>query len=501
MEFSHEQQVAFEAYKQGKNVFITGPGGTGKSHLIREIVKHAKVRKKKYAVTAMTGRAAQMLKCYAKTIHSWGHISPTFTDEKDLIHSIYYTLYKRNVWRRVQLLIVDEVSMMSCWFFEALNKVAQYARGKGEYFGGIQLVFCGDFCQLPPVYKPHTDDNPDVRKGQFCFESDIWEDVFDKHIELKTMFRQKDVDFIKLLNNARMGYDRLTEDNIKMLESRVNVVCEDEYYKPVKLFPTNRKVRVYNLMELEELDGETREYCNKIEYTKPPTRKTAASKKACNDEVNKLIKNSLIEQKLCLKVGCQVMCTVNLNQQEGIVNGSIGCVLGFTEDKPRVRFDNGKVLLMEPFTYESERVAGLVIKQLPLVLAWAITIHKSQGASLYSAEMDLGSDVFESGQSYVALSRVRRLSGVYLIGLNVKRIKTDPRVVEYYDSLKVIQEDGSYSYFEEDEEEEEEEAVKTDEENSIEDYPLDSEEDNIIVTSKKVQTSISSYFTSSKSSP
>lgn len=448
MSLSKTQQVAFNAYKKGENVFITGAGGTGKSHLIRRIAHDAIMCGKKFAVTAMTGRAAKLIGYRARTIHSWGHISPRHINRKDVLHSIINSKYNSKDWKKVELLIVDEVSMMSQWFFDTLNCVAQLVRKDNRPFGGIQVIFCGDFFQLPPVCKP-VELRKSKTKGEYCFNSKYWYETFDKHIILKTSYRQKDDTFISLLNNARTG--ELTAENIEMLKSRVGLEYDSERLRPIRLYPKNYKVQKYNLSILNTIETEEHEFPMKIGV--PKLGKTYKDE-TIYMHARKIIDSSMIEETLVLKKGCQVMCTFNIDQSNGIVNGSIGYVVEIMENSLKIEFDNGNEVVMKRKTYESDTLKGLTVEQYPLVLAWAISIHKAQGASLSYAEIDLGDDVFEFGQSYVALSRLRSLEGLYISKLNVKLIKPDSRVLEYYEELEVIQEDGSYSYFENDDEEE-----------------------------------------------
>jgi ATP-dependent DNA helicase PIF1 len=205
--FSPEQTNAFDLYQQGKNIFLTGPGGTGKSFLIKAMVEEAKTTGKACHVCALTGCAAVLLDCKATTIHSWSGIGMMNSDDDTIVRRISQKKELKGHWKGIDVLIVDEVSMMSKRMFELLNKIAKRIRGKDTPFGGIQVIFVGDFFQLPPI-----------EKDGFCFESDHWFEVFpkDQHLELKTFFRQSDPVYIDILMKVRKG--KLDKESIEMLE-------------------------------------------------------------------------------------------------------------------------------------------------------------------------------------------------------------------------------------------------------------------------------------------
>ena len=439
--FSPEQQLAFDKYVSGENIFITGPGGSGKSYLIKKIASHARQNGKKIAICAMTGCAAILLNCGAKTMHSWSGIGLARGDENIIVTRIITNKFKRNFWKYTDVLVLDEVSMLSSKLFNLLDLIGQRVRKSPLPFGGIQLVFCGDFFQLPPI---GSDDEPESK--QFCFESKLWNNTFENskgennQIQLTTIFRQKDEIFAKILNQIRVGRLTKTPYNTLMeyVGRKVDPSCK---IKPTILFPTRRAVEEINRTEMTKLTSDVKEFsCKRVELIDEEDKKEIivkkeASEKQKESEEKYLVTNGLFEKTLKLREGAQVMCIANVDMENGIYNGSQGIVIGFTpENNPIVRFVNGVERAMGPHTWLSENVAGLGVSQIPLILAWAITIHKSQGSTLDMAEIDIGNGIFECGQSYVALSRVRDLSGLYLSAFNPQKIKVNKKVKEYYES-------------------------------------------------------------------
>lgn len=388
MQFSSEQQRAFDTYISGQNLFLTGPGGTGKSKWIQTVFSHCS---KKIQVCAMTGCAALLLECNAKTVHSWAGIG--LGDASKAISN----KFARDRWRSTDVLIIDEISMMSDTLFELLDTVGKTIRKSTKPFGGIQLLFCGDFYQLPPI------------DAKFCFEHVRWNSTFPTTIQLTVLFRQKNETYQSILGEIRGG--TLSTQNHQLLKDRIvpGNGC-------TRLVPTRAKADKINATEYGSLDTEEHVY----------TMKTTSSKNTM--EVDYLKKNVRCDEKIKLKIGTKVMCIVNIDDQ--LCNGSQGVIIGFGEF-PIIQFKHGSVQ-MRPHCWTSDTAS---ISQLPLIYAWAITIHKAQGMTLQEAEIDLGNDVFECGQTYVALSRVVDLSGLYLSGFNIHKIKLHPKVVEFYKSI------------------------------------------------------------------
>lgn len=440
MELSQEQQLAFNKYVEGNNIFITGPGGTGKSALIKMIYIHAYSHFKDIHVTALTGCAAVLLNCKAKTLHSWAGIGLGNGSIDQLITKIKKNKFAKSLWKCTDILVVDEVSMLSLKLFTILNEIGKSIRGNQKPFGGIQLVFSGDFFQLPPV-----GDKDELDTQRFCFESDDWNSIFrrDCQIQLVKIFRQTDEIYSSILNQIREGrIKRKSNDLLLQYVGRTlnkNLVAE-----PTKLFPTRNKVENINNIKMTALSGEAKnfsiKYVTDLEMTKSERiLRSDFSEKDIQIELDFLAGNLICDKELILKIGSQVMCVVNIQTETGleVCNGSQGIVTSFCEftNLPQVKFNNGITRVMERHVWVSDKIPGIGVSQVPLILAWALTIHKSQGATMDAAEIDVGSCVFECGQTYVALSRVKSLEGLYLTSFDASRIRINKKVKEFYESL------------------------------------------------------------------
>jgi ATP-dependent DNA helicase PIF1 len=447
MEFSSEQQIAFNKYIQGQNIFITGPGGTGKSALIKHIKRNADARCKIIQVCALTGCASVLLECKAKTLHSWSGIGLGKGSIEQLIKKVQKNKHYKALWKETDILVVDEVSMMSLKLFETLDAIGKSVRKDRRPFGGLQLVFSGDFYQLPPV---GDKDDPDTSK--FCFESEFWFTTFSRqnHIQLQKIFRQNDPIYQNILNQVREG--RLKRSTNDILLSQVNKPTDETLtIKPTKLFPTRNKVDSINTSEMDKLEGEEKEF--KIKYhgdlemtAKERLQRTQVTPEQIKTELQYLKANLRCDEIIKLKVGSQVMCIVNTELANGemLCNGSQGIVTRFSQEgSPVIRFsrstnDSSFELATNYHIWPSETIPGVGVSQLPLILAWALTIHKAQGATLDVAEIDAGSNIFECGQTYVALSRVKSLEGLYLTSYDAKKIRINKKVQEFYTGLNEV---------------------------------------------------------------
>ena len=430
------QRAAFDAVVAGKSVFITGPGGTGKSFLLQTLhEKYPIYTGKKLAITALTGCAAVLIGPFAKTLHSWAGIGLGRGDMDLLAQTIAKDKRKGPRWRKTHCLVIDEVSMMTPSLVELLDKVGKLARKCDKPFGGLQVVFVGDFYQLPPVSREVT---------AFAFESPLWLTIVQQTYFLTDIMRQKDPVFQKILNEARVG--DLSQESYEILEGRKTMEWKQREIKPTLLFTRNADVNTINETQLKKLPGEERVF--------EPTTEVPAGMGADVAQMltEKLDKDAPYETKLRLKEGAQVMLLRQIFQEQpdekdrgkivkspihGLVNGSRGIVKEFAADgNPVVKFMNGRTILVRPETWAAdEEEDSLKRSQIPLRLAYALTIHKAQGASLDSVIIDVGTNTFESGQAYVALSRVRSLDSLFIYEISKAAFRAHSVVKKFYAGL------------------------------------------------------------------
>jgi ATP-dependent exoDNAse (exonuclease V) alpha subunit len=407
-----EQKGALDAVKRGKNIFLTGAGGTGKSYTIKIIVDWARESGIVTAVTAMTGCAALLLSdegLQARTLHSWASIGLGEESSEELASKIMKRSKAKIAWQETQLLIIDEVSMMSPELLEKLNFIALRVRKNP-----IQLVLAGDFCQLPPI------------NAAFAFETPVWTTLVQETHTLTQIVRQSDPVFQQILTEARLG--ALTPESIKILESRRDLDWSSLEIKPTLIYSRNADVNRINRANMDAIEGDVKTFKTQNAF------KGSAHKVSITPELqsllDKLDKDGPYEPVLDLKVGAQVMLIRNLAETD-LVNGSRGIVTGYSgSGLPMVQFKTGPPMLIK--REEWMLPEGVGRSQIPLRIAYAITVHKSQGMSLDSALIDIGSSVFEYGQAYVALSRVRSLEGLYIHRLQSKAVVCHPKVKAFY---------------------------------------------------------------------
>lgn len=429
-QLNKEQRYAFEKVEEGKSIFLTGPGGTGKSFLLKALYELIPDRTGKHvAITALTGCAALLIGKFAKTLHSWAGIGLGREPANVLAATIKRSSKALRRWLGTDVLIIDEVSMMTPDLLEKLDAVAKVVRRNRSPMGGLQVVFVGDFYQLPPVSKDKEKDT------EFVFESPIWNEIVQESVYLTEIIRQKDPVFHTILMEARAGC--LSEQSLEILRRRTNQPWQDLQVRPTLLFTRRVEVDMVNERNLKALPAERRLFKAEtvfapIEGTKGLTSESPDVKRI----VEKMDKEGPYMGELILAKGAQVMLLTNLDFDQGLVNGSRGVVVGFEPNgTPLVQFRHGEPVPIPAASWESSEMEGLFRKQIPLKLAYAITIHKAQGATLDCALIDIGTSTFECGQAYVALSRVKDLDSLYIWDVEPTAFRAHPKVLGFYRHL------------------------------------------------------------------
>jgi len=452
--YSLEQQICFDKYIKGENLFITGPGGTGKSFLIKNIVNDAEEKKKIIKVCALTGCAAILLQCKATTLHMFSGIGIANKKNSEIVEELFTKKrHKLKNWKGLEILIIDEVSMMSLKILLLLDLIARKFYKKNIPFGGVQVIFTGDFYQLSPVCSNCCD--KEKEDSMYCFEHELWNQLFTKEnqIVLKTIFRQNDEKLLKVLKYVRKG--QITPSTKAVLASRIFDSQELDLIKKEKvltiLSPIKRDVEHINAKEYLKLASMDKEIVYELAYVDLNAKNNDRASDIFSDNMLALLlksnehlkrdydflaANILAEKTLRLKIGTQVMCIVNLTLcgELQIANGSQGIIVGFNEHNlPYVKFNNSKDhILIDYYIWKSETNKSVGLSQIPLIYSWAITIHKAQGLTLENAIIDIGSNIFAYGQTYVALSRLKSLEGLYLTSFDYSKIRCNPTVKEFY---------------------------------------------------------------------
>jgi ATP-dependent DNA helicase PIF1 len=425
---NYKQTYALDQMKVGKNIFLTGPGGVGKTLLIKTFADWVKtkkfpLKKNPVAITSTTGASALLLE--GTTLHSFAGIGLGKGTVEEMFEKISGKFFQKRRWMQTKVLIIDEISMLDPEILTKVEHIARLIKRNEKVFGGIQVILSGDFCQLPPV-----------KISQFCFEADIWNKIVDESIYLKVIVRQDNVQFQKCLNEIRIG--ECSEESRKLLESRVGVKLENDLnIKPTLLYSKNIKVDAINEKHLNDLlDSGAENYV--LQFEKEIVGATEETFKPYLYPIaEKLVSDTPAEQEIHLAVGSQVMLTVNMPKL-GIMNGSRGVIDHFVNRVPYVRFLDGRIFPIGQHTWELDLTGEIKIhvKQIPLRLSDSITMHKSQGQTIDYVRTSIDKDIFEYGQAYTTLSRCRNLDGLTLDKFEVEVIKCNPKVKEFYIKLE-----------------------------------------------------------------
>lgn len=399
------QAQALSALKTGANVFLTGEPGAGKTYVLNSYISWLEAAGLSVAITASTGIAATHIG--GMTIHSWSGIGVRDTLTR---YDLDQLLQKERLVKRfhkAQVLVIDEISMLDGTVLDMVDVILKTARQSSEPFGGVQVVLVGDFFQLPPITK-----NGGVMR--YAFASRAWEAARPLVCYLSEQWRHEDELLAGLLGAIRRG--EVEEEHYTLLSEQTDITYEGVV--PTRLYTHNADVDAVNLEQLRALPGYGRTFSMVGKGSKPL--------------VESLMRNCLSPEALVLKEDAMVMCTKN-NFEAGYVNGTLGRVTGFDADDgfPVIETADGRQVTVRPTSWEvlDEGRVLAAISQVPLRLAWAITVHKSQGMSLDAMEVDL-TRAFVYGQGYVALSRVRTLAGLKVLGVGPQALGVDPRVIE-----------------------------------------------------------------------
>lgn len=406
-QITEEQSKVLNAVLSGKNVFFTGSAGTGKSFLLKKII--AALPPDVTMATASTGVAA----CHIGgiTLHQFAGIG-LGTANLDRCFQMASRNSAAISWRKTKHLIIDEISMVDGDYFDKIEAVARHIRRNERPFGGIQLILCGDFFQLPPVSKEN--------KAKFCFQSNAWKKCVHFNYELQTVHRQTDPEFIKILNNIRIG--RVTDDTAEKLKATAKQKIESNGILATRLCSHVNEAEEINQFQLDELKDESKTYM------------AQDSDSAMTATLNQQL---AVPDKLVLKIGAQVMLLKNINVANGLVNGARGVVIKFVENIPVVQFKSGVQYHAKLEKWNLKTSTGSIVHriQVPLKLAWAFSIHKSQGLTLDCVEMCLAR-VFDAGQSYVALSRAQSLQSLRVLDFNKQQVWAHSDVLLFYKKFR-----------------------------------------------------------------
>lgn len=418
---NYEQESALNNFKAGKNIFLTGPAGTGKSVTLSKIREYCNLAKIELGITATTGTAAFLIN--GKTVHSYLGIGLATESAEYIYNHVKHKLsHIPKKLRKIKALIIDEISMLDANLLDKISEYLKLVCKNDKPFGGIQVVLTGDFCQLAPV------------SGEYAFKSYVWSELNLKTIYLTKLIRQDgDLKFQKILSDARYGYS--SAESYKILSSLSTT--EFGEIKPTILYPRNFDVDKINKLESEKLiNSGAKNESYKVEY--PISRS--------KDKSARWAKSLDIPETVSFCVGDQVVVTANIDQDSGIVNGTRGIIIDVNPIFVTIRKTNDVKIEIRYHETTNTEDTDLKLRFMPLKLAYALSIHKSQGMTLDAIEVDIGPKIFAAGQAYTALSRAQNLNSVKVKSIAQKSFIIDPEVLKFYKKIEKDIEESNNKY-------------------------------------------------------
>jgi len=395
---NNKQKEAFDVVKRGSNLFLTGSAGTGKSYTLKTIIKYFESKNITYGLTALTGCAAVLIN--GQTIHSYLYLGIS-RDLNAIYNNILKFKKKLMELKKLQVLIIDEISMMDDGLFELIHNLLMMIKNNDKPFGGIQLILVGDFYQLPPVI------------GDFCFNSPIWNELKLQTVILTELIRQKDDNLLqKILEEIRNG--KPSDETFEILTNLKNTKFNNNEIKPTRLYPVNKNVDKINNYEFNKLLKKN--------------NNESVSYKAYSNKLNEKID----DYNITLTLNAQIMVIRNISIDDKLFNGTRGVVIELLEKSVIIKDIHNNTHTINYYTDTNSNNKNLLISFMPLKLAYAISIHKSQGASIDLLELDLGEDIFISGQLYTALSRATNINNIRLLDFSKSSFMQNEKIKNFY---------------------------------------------------------------------
>lgn len=429
---SRLETISKAIFYEGRNVYISGIAGSGKSYLLKELYNDATINKKLICeLTSTTGVSA--FNIGGCTIHSWSGIvlpSQLPKDVEEFISRIVTRIkvkkYMYHKWLNINILFIDEISMLGANYIDVLDNVARRVRKNNKPFGGIQVVCSGDVLQLPPV------------NDSFCFDSQTWNELNFKNYILTKAYRFTDQEWSDILQRARIG--KLTNADINTL-SKCLTKDNNSDIQPTVIYSLRKDVEDINQAALDDLKSNFITFECKDNLDVETLSNSLSLIRECTEEQSKILDSNLnVGRVVKLKLGAQVMLVANLDVASGLVNGSRGVITYIDKTRVVVKFKGKTHEFEEEIPYFAFKVEHqgekLVRNMIPLIAAYASTIHKMQGLTIDCAVVNCGDSIFSAGQAYVALSRCRSIDGLFLESFKPSKIFPNKRALDYEEKIK-----------------------------------------------------------------